>query len=259
MKFKENKKVLTTLLSLFFLHGCAAKNSTFSPPLDGTNIHFTATVPSELEALPISATYRSEVCRKERRNSNRETYTIPGFHRASYPLTIAQSSQAEATIPESGGGQCDWKLSNIKFEIKLKDPSKIDPLISDSLGTEVTFVLDNNAPATFDGGYEKKSGDFNETLTSFPLITESFIGGHEKSFWLIAKYETMTYKVKNTKNINVNVDYKSDIKTYRIGIKNKDNNEIATFIYSNGEKEKTRWLFPEYKKLIAISESMTQK
>ncbi|NIH07124.1 hypothetical protein [Providencia rettgeri] len=34
-----------------------------------------------------------------------------------------------------------------------------NPLISDSLGKEVTFVLDNNAPATFDGGYEKKSGN----------------------------------------------------------------------------------------------------
>lgn len=247
-----------SFLSLF-LHGCAANNSTFSPPLDGENIHFTATLPNELEALPILATYRSEVCRKERRNSSMETYTIPGFHRASYPLTIAQPNQVETTIPESGGGQCDWKLSNIKFEIKLKEPSKIDPLISDSLGTEITFVLDNNSPATFDGGYEKKSGDFNETLTLFPLITEDFIGGHEKSFWLIAKYETMTYKVKNTKNINVHIDYKSAIKTYSIGPKKKNKDSMATFIYPNGEQEVTRERFPQYKKLLEISESMIQK
>ncbi|WP_336432951.1 hypothetical protein [Providencia stuartii] len=65
MKFKANKTVLAMLFGLFFLHGCAANNSMFSPPLDGENIHFTATVPNELEALPISATYRSEICRKD--------------------------------------------------------------------------------------------------------------------------------------------------------------------------------------------------
>ncbi|AFH94599.1 hypothetical protein S70_13810 [Providencia stuartii MRSN 2154] len=53
------------------------------------------------------------------------------------------------------------------------------------------------------------------------MITEDFIGGHEKSFWLIAKYETMTYKVKSAKNININFDYKSAIKTYSIGPKKK--------------------------------------
>lgn len=87
-----------------------------------------------------------------------EVYTVLGYYRKQYPLTMNASNQLEANIPESSGGKCDWKLSNIKFEIKLKEPSKIDPLISDSLGTEITFVLDNNALATFDGGYEKKSG-----------------------------------------------------------------------------------------------------
>lgn len=91
------------------------------------------------------------------------------------------------------------------------------------------------------------------------MITEDFIGGHEMSFWLIAKYETMTYKVKKANNINVNIDYKANMKTYSIGPKNKNEDSIATFIYPNGEQEKTKWLFPEYKKLIAISESMTQK
>ncbi|MGG4610717.1 hypothetical protein [Providencia sp. Me31A] len=259
MKFKANKTVLAMLLGLFFLHGCAANNSMFSPPLDGENIHFTATVPNELEALPILATYRSEVCRKERRNSSMETYTIPGFHRASYPLTIAQSNQVETTIPESGGGQCDWKLSNIKFEIKLKDSSKIDPLISKNFGMEATFVLDNNAPATFDGGYEKKSGDINEQLILFPLIIEDFIGGHKKSFWLIAKYETMTYKVKNANNINVDLDYKFNMKTYSIGPKEKNKDSMATFIYPNKEQEVTRERFPDYEKLLKISESMSVK
>ncbi|EOD6327555.1 hypothetical protein ACRBF7_001315 [Providencia stuartii] len=258
MKFLCHKAAFTALLSVFFLHGCA-QNQSFSPPINGESLHFTATLPQELESSPIYAVYRSEVCRKERRNSNRETYTIPGFHREEYPLATNASNQVEADIPKSGGGKCDWKLSNIKFEVKLKDPSKIDPLISKNFGMEATFVLDNNTPATFDGGYEKKSGDFYEILTLFPLITEDFIGGHEKLFWLLAKYETMTYKVKSAKNININFDYKSAIKTYSIGPKKKNKDSMATFIYPNGEQEVTRERFPQYKKLLEISESMSSK
>ncbi|HHX8751712.1 TPA: hypothetical protein ACVPFL_003934, partial [Morganella morganii] len=133
-----------------------------------------------------------------------------------------------------------------------RNPAKIDPLISDNLGEEATFVFDNHAPATFDGGYEKKTGDVNEELIRFPLITEDFIGGYEKSFWLIGKDKTLTYKVKNTKNINLIIDYKSDMKTYNIGPKNKEKNTMATLIYPDGEQEKTRELFPEYKKLMKI-------
>lgn len=258
MNYLCHKTGLAVLLSIITLQGCA-QNQSFHPPTDGESLHFTATIPQELVSSPIYAVYRSEICRKENRNSNMEVYTVPGYHREQYPLTMNTSNQVEANIPQSGGGKCDWKLSNIVFEVKLKDPTKIDPLISDSLGKEVTFVLDNNAPATFDGGYEKKSGNLNETLTLFPLITEDFIGGHEMTFWLIAKYETMTYQVKNAKNINVNIDYKSDMKTYNIGPKNKNGDSIATFIYPNGEQEKTHWLFPEYKKLVEISESMSPK
>ncbi len=164
MNSPYNKTGLAVLLSVIALQGCA-QNQSFTPPINGENLHFTATLPQELASSPIYAVYRSEICRKENRTSNMEVYTVPGYYRKQYPLTMNASNQLEANIPESSGGKCDWKLSNIKFEIKLKEPSKIDPLISDSLGTEITFVLDNNALATFDGGYEKKSGDFNETLT----------------------------------------------------------------------------------------------
>ncbi|MBS7783902.1 hypothetical protein [Providencia stuartii] len=258
MNSPYNKTGLAVLLSVIALQGCA-QNQSFAPPINGESLHFTATLPQELASSPIYAVYRSEICRKENRTSNMEVYTVPGYYRKQYPLTMNASNQLEANIPQSGGGKCDGKLSNFVFEVTLKDPSKIDPLISDNLGKKVSFVLDNNAPATFDGGYEKKSGDFYEILTLFPLITEDFIGGHEKSFWLIAKYETMTYKVKSAKNININFDYKSAIKTYSIGPKKKNKDSMATFIYPNGEQEVTRERFPQYKKLLEISESMSSK
>ncbi|MEI9535064.1 hypothetical protein [Moellerella wisconsensis] len=258
MKFPCPKSALTSLFSLFFLSGCA-QSEVFSPPVSGENLHFSATVPTELEALPISAMYRSEICRKARRTANMESNSVPGFHRATYTLLTGQLNQVKANIPKSGGGKCDWKLSNITFEVKLKDPSKIDPLITENFGAEATFVVDHNAPQVFDGGFEKKTGDINETLIFFPLISDFFLNGYVKQFRLIAKYETMTFKVKNAQNININIDYKSDMKSYFIGIKKKEDGAMATLIYPNGKQEKTRDILPEYKKLIEISESMSPK
>ncbi|EMD1716877.1 hypothetical protein [Providencia stuartii] len=252
-----NKTGLAVLLSVIALQGCA-QNQSIAPPINGENLHFTATLPQELASSPIYAVYRSEICRQEKRNSNMEAYTVPGYHREQYPLKMNTSNQVEADIPQSGGGKCEWKLSNIKFEVKLKDPSKIDPLISKNFGSEATFVLDNNAPATFDGGYEQKSGDINETLTLFPLIRESFIGGHEKSFWLIAKYETMTYKVKNTNIININIDYKSNVISHWVSVKKKEKGAKPTMIYPNGNIVYGEYN-PQYDKLIDISESMSAK
>ncbi|MBP6122407.1 MULTISPECIES: hypothetical protein [Providencia] len=258
MKFPYPKLVLAPLFSVVFLSGCA-QGEVFSPPVNSENIHFTATIPDELEAQPLSAMYRSEICRKERRNSSMESYTVPGFHRESYPLSVRQLNQVEVNIPKEGGGKCDWKLSNIKFEVKLKDPSKIDALISKNFGAEATFVIDNNAPQVFDGGFEKKSGSVDETLILFPLISELFIDGHVKQFWLIAKYETLTYKLKNAQNINLIIDYKSDMKSYWISVKKKEDGAMATLIYPNGDTEKTREIKPEYQKLMQILEAQGAK
>ncbi|MBW5407198.1 hypothetical protein ACISK3_03690 [Morganella morganii] len=257
MKLLCHKNILPLLPVLLLSQGCA-QNTAFSPPVNGERIRFTATVPAELEALPLHTIYRSDICRDERQNSNWETYTVPGYHRERYPLAMLTQGKTEADIPESGGGECNWKLSNIVFEVRLRDPTQIDPLISKNFGAEATFVLDNNAPAIFDGGYEKKIGDMNEKLIFFPLISESFIGGHDKSFRLIKKYETLTYKVKNTKNINLTIDYKSDMKSFRKGVKKKEEGAKPTMTYPDGNivygEDK-----PQYKKLIEISESMSSK
>ncbi|WP_038246730.1 hypothetical protein [Xenorhabdus bovienii] len=56
MKFLCNKRVLSSLLAVFFIQGCVQSNS-FSPPINGEKVHFMATLPDELDALPISAMY----------------------------------------------------------------------------------------------------------------------------------------------------------------------------------------------------------
>ncbi|WP_341265241.1 hypothetical protein WKC53_12495 [Morganella morganii] len=102
MKLRCHKYALPLLPVLLLLQGCA-QNTAFSPPVNGERIRFTATVPAELEVLPLYTIYRSDICRDERQNSSWETYTVPGYHRERYPLTMLTPGKVEADIPESRG------------------------------------------------------------------------------------------------------------------------------------------------------------
>ncbi|MDE9438037.1 hypothetical protein KKI95_19575 [Xenorhabdus bovienii] len=254
MKFLCNKSVLSSLLALFFIQGCAQSGS-FSPPINGEKVHFMATLPDELDALPISAMYRSEICRKERRTANMKSYSVPGFHRATYPLSIGQSNQVEVSVPKEGGGKCDWKLSNITFEVKLKDTSTIAPLIDDNIGFKTTFVTDGNAPAVFDGGYLKINGDLHEKIILFPLLTKSFLNGNENTFYLIGKGSPLTYKIGTAKKINLNYIYIKQMLSVWTGRKN---NDMPFMTYPNGDIVSGE-VRPEYKKLMGILESRNSK
>ncbi|MDC9604690.1 hypothetical protein [Xenorhabdus griffiniae] len=254
MKSLCNKSILSSLLAVFFIQGCAQSES-FSPPVNRENIHFMATIPDELDALPLSAMYRSEICRKERRTANMKSYSVPGFHRATYPLSIGQSNQVEVSVPKEGGGRCDWKLSNITFEVKLKDTSKIDPLINKSFGFKTTFVIDGNAPQEFDGGYLKINGDLHEKIILFPLLTKLFLNGKEFSFDLIGKHDPLTYKTGTAKNINLNYIY---IKQMLSVWTDRKNNDRPFMTYPNGDIVYGE-VRPEYKKLMGILESRNSK
>ncbi|MBD2826794.1 hypothetical protein, partial [Xenorhabdus szentirmaii] len=242
------KSALSSLLAVFFIQGCTSES--FSPPMNGENIHFTATIPDELEALPISAMYRSKTCRKERRTANMQSYSVPGFHYATYPLSIGQSNQVEASVPKEGGGKCDWKLSNMTFEVKLKDTATIAPLIEKNFGFDATFVSDGNAPQVFDGGYLKISGDLHEKIILFPLLRKRFFSGNANSFYLIGKDDPLTYKTGMAKNINLTYTYINQMLSIWT---DRKNNNRPFMTYPNGDIVYGE-VSPEYEKLMRILE-----
>ncbi|HDS3816288.1 TPA: hypothetical protein RG697_001175 [Morganella morganii] len=106
-----NKLIVVVLLLPVILTGCAY-STTLSPPSDNRNIHFSATVPVDLESLPLSAMYRSKKCTRTRTNGSGKSYEVPGFNSARYPLTVTATGDVTTDIPVNGGGYCDWQLSN---------------------------------------------------------------------------------------------------------------------------------------------------
>ncbi|HDF2330299.1 TPA: hypothetical protein PC537_003951 [Morganella morganii] len=247
----QNNVRLTVLLPAMVLTGCAY-STTLAPPADSRNIHFSATVPADLESLPLSAMYRSEKCTRTRTSGSGKSYEVQGFNSATYPLTVTATGDVTADIPVSGGGYCDWQLSNIKFEVRLKNPQIIDPEITKNHGFKTIFITDNNAPQTFNGGYIPHQGDFNESLLLFPFISEYFLGGHKKTIEVIGESDTLTYRLSGTDNVHLTVNYESDMFSYWTGVKEKKEGNKTVITYPNGEEERESESYPDYKKLLKI-------
>ncbi|MFW0853831.1 hypothetical protein ACNYC7_17205 [Morganella morganii] len=249
----QNSLRLTVLLPAVILTGCAY-STTLSPPTDSRNIHFSATVPADLESLPLSAMYRSEKCTRNRTSGSGKSYEVPGFNSAKYPLSITATGDVTADIPVNGGGYCDWQLSNIKFEVRMKNPQVIDPEITKNHSLETVFIIDNHAPQAFNGGYIPHQGNFNESLILFPFISEYFLNGHKKTIEVIGESDTLTYRLSGANNVHLTVNYESDMFSYWTGVKEKKEGNKTVITYPNGEEERKSKSYPDYKKLLKIYE-----
>ncbi|OBU13526.1 hypothetical protein [Morganella psychrotolerans] len=254
----QNNIITTLLLSSVILSGCSY-STTLSPPADSRKIHFSATVPDELESLPLSAMYRSEKCTRTRTSGSGKSYEVPGFNSTKYPLSATSAGNVTADIPVRGGGYCDWQLSNIKLEVKLKNPQTVDPGITDNFGFKTVFITDNNAPQAFNGGYENHRGDFNKSLLLFPLISEVFLGKHEKIFWLIGESDMLTYRLSGSDNIHLTVNYEKNMMTHWTGVKEKKEGNSPVMTYPDGEIDPDPEIFPDYKKLVEMRDAMQKK
>ncbi|HCT9736191.1 TPA: hypothetical protein OUD13_000364 [Morganella morganii] len=208
------------LLLPVVLTGCTY-STTLAPPTDSRNIHFSATVPVDLESLPLSAMYRSKKCTRTRTSGSGKSYEVLGFNSTKYPLSITATGDVTTDIPVNGGGYCDWQLSNIKFEVRLKNPQKIESGITDNFGFKTVFITDNNAPQEFNGGYISHKGDFNRSSLLFPFVSEFFLGGHKKTVKIIGESDMLTYRLSGTDNINIMVNYERNMVSRWTGVKEK--------------------------------------
>lgn len=249
----QNSLRLTVLLPAVILTGCAY-STTLSPPADSRSIHFSATVPADLESLPLSVMYRSKKCPRTRTSGSGKSYEVPGFNSTKYPLSVTATGDVTTDIPVNGGGYCDWQLSNIKFEVRMKNPQVIDPEITKNHSFETVFIIDNNAPQAFNGGYIPHQGNFNESLILFPFISEYFLNGHKKTIEVIGESDTLTYRLTGTDNVHLTVNYESDMLSRWTGVKEKKEGNFPTIAYPNGEIDPDPGSYPDYKKLLKIYE-----
>ncbi|OVZ93166.1 hypothetical protein CBW58_07105 [Yersinia frederiksenii] len=161
------------------LSGCE-KDERLSPPLNGKSVSVTVKIPHEIDVLPLGVMYRSNKCFKKRSNSNGESYEVPGFHFTEINLKqIGDSDLFESQVPFDGGGNCQWKLSNVTIGIKYKKNALFESGDVTNVPINEIITFDEMEPQRVSGSYKDVykelviSGDYYPMMTTYRIKDQS--------------------------------------------------------------------------------------
>ncbi|ELY4299725.1 hypothetical protein SMZ33_000270 [Cronobacter turicensis] len=134
------------LLPLLALSSCVLSED-LSPPVDGKAVKIAVVKPVDVDILPMDVIYRSETCRDKVFTSTGAITTRAGYHLLTVPFKPEKGSEIVSNrVALDGGGQCEWKLSNIRFQFKFSDMTKFGADIKNNIPNDIVFVFDNNSP-----------------------------------------------------------------------------------------------------------------
>ncbi|MGN8278694.1 hypothetical protein [Pseudomonas sp. SMN5] len=223
------------LLALCFsLSGCA-KDYSLSPPPDSEQITVTVKVPEELEAKVMQVMYRSATCKRITHGASGQRIELEGYHGIDvYPQRQGQSDLYQASLPKDGGGACQWKLSNVTFGVRYKDPSFFGQDAIFGGGGGIIAIFDhNNSPR---GGADYKvAGDLVLKKDYYPWVSERFLGGYKKFISLIGEGKThVKYQALQANQIYFEPVLHPGFVLYSVGVKEKKKGNYITYTYPDG-------------------------
>ncbi|HHG8785451.1 TPA: hypothetical protein ACPYVZ_000870 [Citrobacter sedlakii] len=169
------------LLPLLALSGCALSED-LSPPADGKTVKVSVVKPADVDILPMDVIYRSEKCRDKVFTSTGAITSRAGYHLLTVPFKPETGSGIVSNrVALDGGGQCEWKLSNIRFQFKFSDMTKFGADIKNNIPNDIVYVFDNNPPPRGNGHYEDVYGDIKIENDYYPLVIYDRIIDHAKT------------------------------------------------------------------------------
>lgn len=197
---------LGSCLLLFSLTGCAhSQNSTqtFSPPPGGEQVTVTVKVPQDLAADTMRVMYRSQKCQVKRSGADWTSYEEDGRHAIEVvPQRQGNSDLYVAKLDRSGGGACQWNLSNVTFGVHYENTAQFGEDVKYGYGGGVVVIFDNNLPQQRDMyGAENVNGDLSIGHDYYPWLLESRLVEHERTIILLSEKSVYTYRAKSARDI----------------------------------------------------------
>jgi hypothetical protein len=239
------------LLPLLALSGCALSED-LSPPPDGKTVKIAVVKPADVDILPMDVIYRSEKCRDKIFTSTGAVTSRAGYHLPTVPFKSEMGSGTVSNrVALDGGGQCEWKLSNIRFQFKFSDMTKFGADIKKNIPNDIVFVFDNNSPPRGNGHYEDVYGDIKTKNDYYPLVIYDRIIDHAKTL-SIESERMLTYKVHDGRGVFFEPQVYSGKLVKILGPEKISDNTIS--IYPDGTQTiKKKSSYPlDFKKLNEI-------
>lgn len=166
-------KIITVCLSPLSLNSCAqVMDKTLLPPSDTKWVNVEVKNPSRYtKPFPLEVTYISHKCLKNRTSGfDGSSVTEPSYNGTKIPLQQQGKSDVWiAKVAMSGGGSCDWTLSEINLGIEYTDATHLGKGLIPGSAVGATVAFDNDASRN--GQFEIISGNkFSYTPKYYPVI-----------------------------------------------------------------------------------------
>jgi hypothetical protein len=242
--------LLSTLL--VSLSGCA-KDRTLSPPLDSEQVIVRVKVPKQLEAETMQVMYRSTVCTFTDHSAYGTPYKRDGYQRMDIqPARQGVSDIYEAKLSVDGGGNCQWRLSNVTFGVVYKDPISFGEGVTFGSGGGVVVVFDQNNSSRGRVGISVE-GDVKIKKDYYPWVDEEFIGSDKKTISLAGETENyLTYQALQARYVYFEPVLHSNFILYSSGPKVKKEGNYTSYTYPDGSVVADGRWHPNFRKLQAI-------
>ena len=239
------------LLPLLALNSCVLSKN-ISPSPDGRTVKVAVVKPADIDILPMDVIYRSEICRDKVFTSTGAITSRAGYHLLTIPFKPEPGSGIVSnSVALDGGGQCEWKLSNIRFQFKFSDMTKFGTDIKYNIPSDIVYAFDNNSPPRGNGHYEDVYGDIKIKNDYYPLVIYDRIIEHEKTLSLESE-KMLTYRVHDGISIFFEPHVYSDKLVRILGPEKIGDNTLS--IYPDGTQTiKKKNSYPlDFKKLKEI-------
>ncbi|MCP1446060.1 hypothetical protein J3D54_005192 [Pseudomonas sp. GGS8] len=247
------KKLPLALLILFAsLSGCA-KDYSLAPPPDSEQITVTVKVPKDLVAETLQVMYRSATCKRITHGASGQRIELEGYHSIDVQLQRqGQSDLYQANLAMSGGGACQWHLSNVIFGVAYGNPTRFGENVSYGAGGGVVVVFDQNNSPRGGTGIEV-DGDLTIRKEYYPWVTETFLGGYSKRVSLAGEGNIyLSYQALQARQVYFEPVLHSEFAVYSVQPKEKKKGNHTAFTYPDGSVVADGRSDPDFRKLQAI-------
>ncbi|MGH8416515.1 MAG: hypothetical protein ACRER8_04375 [Pseudomonas sp.] len=230
---RNNKRLVGLLAGCCVLTGCA-KDRSFSPPAMNEYVNITVKVPSKMKVTPMKVMYRSNVCKRASHDGNFNRTEVDGY----YSLTVQAKHNedtdfSEAQLARQGGGQCDWRLSNVTFAVVYENPTLFgDGVTTVGGGGGGAVVIFDNHNSPQGGADFVRQGDLLIKKHYYPWVREHFLGGYGKDVRLYGGGGLyLMYRSQSAKKVHFEPLVHQGLVTYSEGpkVKKKGNNPVFTY------------------------------
>jgi hypothetical protein len=240
------------LLALFSLSGCA-KDRSLAPPPDSEQVTVTVKVPKELVTEELKIIYRSSICTRTVYNVHDEPVELDGTNGTHTQLQQQGDSDLyQAKVAVDGGGECQWRLSNLTFGVAYADPTIFGENVTFGAGGGVVVIFDQNN-SWLGGATFKVDGDLTIKKDYYPWLSEHFLGGYRKEISLAGQGDIyLMYKALQARSVYFEPVLHSDFILHSVGPKVKKEGNYISYTYPDGSVYADGRWHPDFRRLEEI-------